>query len=51
MRVILILNNNGDFNTKTDPGFHTGGGFGDDKDPYEWKIGTKEKENLNWLLE
>ena len=28
----------------------TGGGMNDQKNPYEWKTGTKEKENLNWLL-
>jgi hypothetical protein len=44
-----LINNNGDFNTKTDAGFFTGGGHNEQKNPYEIKVG-KEKENLNWLL-
>ena len=45
-----LINNNGDFNTKPDTGFYTGGGLNDQKNPYEIKVG-KETENLNWLLE
>ena len=44
-----LINSNGDFNTKSDTGFFTGGGHNDKKNPYEIKVG-KDKEDLTWLL-
>jgi hypothetical protein len=44
-----LLKSNGDFNTKSDTGFFTGGGITKPKNPYEIKIG-KDTENLTWLL-
>ena len=44
-----LLNNNGDFNTKSDTGFFTGGDINDRKNPYEIKVGDR-KEDLTWLL-
>jgi len=43
-----LLNNNGDFNTKSDTGFSTGNDL-NKKNPYEIKVGDK-KEDLTWLL-
>jgi hypothetical protein len=44
-----LLKNNGDFNTKPDTGFFTGGALGDEKNPFEMTVG-KDKEDLTWLL-
>jgi len=44
-----LIKNNGDFNTKPDTGFYTGGGMVDKKNPYEMTVG-KDKEDLSWLL-